>query len=144
MTIPVLPDTRVKLSPRGHLTARVAVGAARILAKRKPKEIKAVLAKLRVGARPATVAQAQHARDTVLTVSPRCCGSRACLTRSIASTLLCRARGVWPTWCVGVLAAPPFAAHAWIEVDGQMVDEALDGTYYRRMITIEPLAVNKT
>jgi len=136
MTIPVLPGTHVKTSLPGRLTARAAVGFARILAKRKPKKIKRILTTLRAGARPASFAEARAARDTVLTVSPRCCGSRACLTRSIASVLLCRARGRWPTWCVGVLAAPPFTAHAWIEAEGRMVDELLDGTCYRQMISV--------
>jgi len=45
--------------------------------------------------------------------------------------LLCRQRGYAPTWCVGVVATPPFAAHAWIEADDRIVDEPIDASYLR-------------
>ncbi|GAA3564486.1 hypothetical protein GCM10022222_55250 [Amycolatopsis ultiminotia] len=138
MTIPVLPDDRVRVSVPGRLVTSSCVAAARVLAGKPPGRIRAVLTRLRAGARPATMAETAAAREEVLTVSPRCCGSRACVIRSLAVVLRCRLRGTWPTWCVGVLAAPPFAAHAWVEAEGEMVDEALDGTLYRRLITIGP------
>jgi hypothetical protein len=138
MTIPHLPATRVDLSLPSYVATRVAVGIGRVLARRKPKQIKAVLEKLQTGARPATAAEARHARDSVLTVSPRCSGDRACLPRSIASMVLCRLRGVSPVWCVGVLVAPPFIAHAWIEAEGKSIGETLDLSHYRRMIAVGP------
>lgn len=138
MTMPELPVTTVTLSLTDHIATRVAVGLARVLARRKPKQIKAVLARLRSGSRQATAAEALRARDTVLTASPRCSGPQACLPRSIASALLCRIRGAWPVWCVGVLIAPPFTAHAWIEAEGQLIGEMLDGDCYRRMIALGP------
>lgn len=138
MTLPELPATRVALPLSSRVATWVAVSAARLLAQQKPKNIKAALAKIQSGARPATAPEARHARDSVLTVSPRCSGPQACLPRSIASVLLCRLRGVSPVWCVGVLAAPPFTAHAWIEAEGQLIDEELDGTCYRRLIEIGP------
>ncbi|MGC0376707.1 lasso peptide biosynthesis B2 protein [Streptomyces sp. SAI-229] len=140
MSIPVLPTDPVAVPLRQRLVTRAAVAVARVLARQQPRRIRAVLLRVRRGARPATVAEASLARDTVLTVSPRCCGSRACLVRSIATALLCRTRSVWPTWCVGVLKAPPFAAHAWVEAEGEMVDEATDAAYYTRLITIEASA----
>lgn len=89
------------------------------------------------GARVADHAEARQARDEVLSVCPRHCGSpTACLPRSIAVALVCRSRGTWPTWCVGVRAAPPFLAHAWIEVAGEMVDEPVDGDCYRKFFTV--------
>ncbi|MFD7656784.1 lasso peptide biosynthesis B2 protein [Actinosynnema sp. NPDC059797] len=138
MTLPEIPATKVELSVSGYLATSIAVTVARVLARQKPKRIKATLAHLRTGARPATIGEAQHARDSVLTVSPRCSGEQACLQRSIASVLLCRMRGVTPTWCVGVLAAPPFAAHAWIEAEGRSIGEQLDSTCYRRLIEVGP------
>ncbi|MFH9072109.1 lasso peptide biosynthesis B2 protein [Streptomyces alboflavus] len=138
MTLPELPSTKVQLSFSSYLATTMSVTAARALARQKPKHIKAALANLRTGARPATFSEAQHARDSVLTVSPRCSGERACLLRSIASVLLCRMRGVTPTWCVGVLTTPPFTAHAWIESEGRSIGEELDATCYRRLIEIGP------
>ncbi|ANP50160.1 hypothetical protein J2Z21_001127 [Streptomyces griseochromogenes] len=137
MSIPVLPAEPVRVPLGRRLATHAAVGAARVLARRPPRQIRAVLLRVRRGARPATVTEASWARDTVLTVSPRCCGSRACLVRSIATCLLCRTRSAWPVWCVGVLKAPPFAAHAWVEAEGELVDEATDGSCYTRLITVE-------
>ncbi|MBL1066681.1 lasso peptide biosynthesis B2 protein [Streptomyces sp. 7-21] len=133
MTVGVVPDRRLRIGPRDQLLARTAVGLARVLAKRPPEEICRVLTRIRPGSRPATYRQAKWARDAVLTVSVRCCGKNACLPRSLAAVLLCRARGVWPDWCAGVVAAPPFAGHAWIEAEGRMVDEYLDDTFYKRL-----------
>jgi hypothetical protein len=62
---------------------------------------------------------------------------RRCLQRAIATALLCRLGGVWPTWCTGVRTAP-FAAHAWIEVDGQPVGEPYPAGYHHPIITIPP------
>ncbi|MBE8524245.1 lasso peptide biosynthesis B2 protein [Amycolatopsis sp. H6(2020)] len=138
MTLPELPATKVKLSLSSYLATSIAVTAARVLARQKPKRIKVALASLRTGARPATISEAQHARDSVLTVSPRCSGEQACLRRSIAGVLLCRMRGVTPTWCVGVLTTPPFTAHAWIESEGRSIGEELDGICYQRLIEIGP------
>ncbi|MEU0812315.1 lasso peptide biosynthesis B2 protein [Streptomyces sp. NPDC005970] len=138
MTLPELPATKVKLSPSSYLATSIAVAAARVLARQKPKHIRAALENLRTGARPATISEAQHARDSVLTFSPRCSGEQACLQRSIASVLLCRMRGVTPTWCVGVLTTPPFTAHAWIESEGRSIGEELDSTCYQRLIKVGP------
>ncbi|MEU8354171.1 lasso peptide biosynthesis B2 protein, partial [Streptomyces sp. NPDC048845] len=79
MTVGVVPDSPVRVGPLDHLLARTAVGVARVLAKRSPERICAILTRVRAGSRPATYAQAKRARDTVLTVSVRCCGKNACL-----------------------------------------------------------------
>src|SRR6266536_6576198 len=139
MTNPVLPRRRVRFSLLESCAVRFAIGLARVLARQKPKRIKAVLCRVRTAARAATAVEATRARDCVLTASPRCCGGRACLVRSLASTLLCRMYGVWPAWRVGVLVTPPFTAHAWIEAEGQLIGEALDGTCYRPLMTVGPV-----
>lgn len=136
--MPVPSGAAVQVSVREQVLARIAVGLARILARRSPKEISAALVKISAGARPARYGEAEHARDTVLTVSTRCCGRNACLPRSLATALLCRVHGRWPTWCAGVLTAPPFIAHAWVEADGRMVGEFLDGTTYTKLCEVAP------
>ncbi len=83
------------------------------------------------GAQPADYSIARDARDDILSASAVCRGDRACLIRSVAAMLLCRQRGYAPTWCVGVVATPPFAAHAWIEADDRIVDEPIDASYLR-------------
>ena len=117
-------------------SARLAVAAARLLATRSPRRIKAVLGWLRLGARPASYAEAKAARDTVVGVSLACAGREGCLPRSLATVLLCRLRGRWPTWAVGVRRIPPFAAHAWVEADGVPVDEDYPPDYFRTLFTV--------
>jgi hypothetical protein len=106
-----------------RIVVHLAVGGARLLATRSPRRIRRVLGWLRRGARPATVEQAKAARDAVVAVSLACAGREGCLARSLATVLLCRLGGRWPTWCVGARRLPPFGAHAWVEADGVMVGE---------------------
>jgi hypothetical protein len=143
----VLPEAPVPVTPWNRLTVALALVCARTLSRRPPASMRAVLGTLAAGARPATYDEAKLARDQVLTISARCRGGSACLVRSICVALLCRARGTWPTWCVGVTVAPPFAAHAWIEADGRVVDEPMSSSCYRSFFTVaaerRPLTVPK-
>ena len=91
---------------------------------------------LRRGAKPATFEQAKAARDAVVAVSLHCAAREGCLARSLATVLLCRLRGHWPTWCVGARRLPPFAAHAWVEADGIMVGEDYPPDYFRILFTV--------
>ena len=121
--------------PRRIVTYLV-VGAARLLATQSPRRIRTVLARLRRGARPATVEQAKAARDAVVAVSLHCAAREGCLARSLATVLLCRLRGRWPTWCVWARRVPPFAAHAWVEAEGVMVGEDYPPDYFRTLFTV--------
>ncbi|MFJ8648633.1 lasso peptide biosynthesis B2 protein [Streptomyces sp. NPDC093546] len=130
------PGSRPPLLSRA--AAHVAVGAARVLAHLPPRRIVAVLRVVRRGAAPATHQQALRARRDV-TGSSTLCAGRYCLQRSLATALLCRMRGTWPTWCSGV-RTPPFAAHAWIAAEGQRVGEPADTASYRPLLTVPPAA----
>ncbi len=128
-------DPRAIPWPTRALT-RLAVGAGRLLATQSPRRIRTVLQWLRQGARPATVDEAKAARDAVVTVSLACAGREGCLPRSLATVLLCRARGHWATWCVGARRMPPFGAHAWVEVDGAAVGESYPPDYFRTFFSV--------
>jgi hypothetical protein len=136
MTQPQIVERNRRLPLRQRPAALAAVGAACMLARLPPKHIRAVLTLLRRRAAPATHQQAKDALDAILAVSVLC-GGRYCLQRSLATTLLCRIRGVWPTWCTGVRTAP-FVAHAWVEADGRLVGEPHVPGYYRPLIVISP------
>jgi hypothetical protein len=136
MTVPVTLEQRVHLPVHRRLLPLLAVALARPLTGMSPRRLRAVLATARRGARPATATQAAAARTEVVSVSLRCAG-KGCLQRSIATALLCRARGTWPTWCTGV-RTHPFAAHAWVEVDHRPVGEPHPAGYYKPLITIPP------
>ncbi|MFF4616178.1 lasso peptide biosynthesis B2 protein [Nonomuraea jabiensis] len=134
MSVPMVPADRPGLRWGRRLPVLAAVLAGHLIARLPPARIRAVLAFARRGAAPATAEQAKAARDAVIAVSLSCAGE-GCLPRSIAAALLCRLRGCWPTWCAGV-RVHPFGAHAWIEADGQPVDEP--SLRYQVMIVIAP------
>ena len=119
-----------------RILAYLTVVAARLLAAQSPRRIRTVLGWLRRGAKPATFEQAKAARDTVVAVSLTCAAREGCVPRSLATILLCRLRGRWPTWCVGARRLPPFAAHAWVEADGVMVGEEYPPDYFRTFFTV--------
>ena len=121
---------------RRRIPVRLAVGTARLLARRRPRRIRAVLELLRRGARPATLEQTRSARDSVVAVSLACGGREGCLPRSLATILLCRLHGQWPTWCVGARRLPPFGAHAWVEAEGVPVGENHPPDYFRPLFTV--------
>ncbi|MFJ5802344.1 lasso peptide biosynthesis B2 protein [Streptomyces decoyicus] len=79
----------------------------------------------------------EHLRATA-TAFPRS-GGPNCLQRSLATTLLCRARGTWPSWIVGV-RTPPFAAHAWVDVGGRPVGEPAESSTYRAILAVRPMS----
>lgn len=122
----VLPESveTVRLPTRVQIRALVLL--ARVLRRRSPQQQRRFLHAISHGTRSASYAEARAARDQILSVSPPCRGGSACLIRSLAVVMLCRARGVWPAWCVGVLVTPPFAAHAWVEAEGQLVGEVME------------------
>jgi hypothetical protein len=121
---------------RRRILVRVSVGIAQLLARQPPRRIKRVLVFLGRGAQPATFAQAKAARDAVIAVSLACAGREGCLARSLATVVYCRLHGRRATWCLGARRLPPFAAHAWIEVDGLPVDEPYPPDYFRTFFTV--------
>ncbi len=114
----------------------MAVLAAKLLATQSPRRIRAVLGWLRHGAHPASYEEAKVARDTVVSVSPVCAAPEGCVPRSLATILLCRLRGRWSTWCVGVRQVAPFGAHAWVQAGDTAVDENYPPGYFRTLFTV--------
>lgn len=137
MSSPIAMPDRGRLPLGVRLTALLAVGIARLLSGLPPRRLRSALLWLRRSAKPATISQARDARRAVVAVSALCAGE-GCLPRSLAAAVLCRMRGVWPTWCTGVRTAP-FAAHAWIQVDEELVEEPYPPGYHTTIITVPPL-----
>ncbi|MFE6742289.1 lasso peptide biosynthesis B2 protein [Streptomyces tubercidicus] len=137
MSLPVALAERHKLPVRRRVLPLLAVAIARLLAKTKPARLRKVLECARRGARPATPAQALTAREAVVSVSLRCAG-QGCLQRSIATALLCRTHGTWPTWCTGI-RTHPFTAHAWVEADNQPIGEPHPKGHYKTLMSIPPV-----
>ncbi|WP_031160221.1 lasso peptide biosynthesis B2 protein [Streptomyces durhamensis] len=137
MSIPVALSRRDRLPPHRRVVPLLAVAVARILGRLSPSKLRTVLEFARRRAAPATADQAAAARAAVVSVSLRCAG-QACLQRSVATALLCRARGTWPTWCTGV-RTNPFAAHAWVEAEGLPVGEPHPAGHFRPLLTVGPV-----
>ncbi|WP_433259751.1 lasso peptide biosynthesis B2 protein (plasmid) [Streptosporangium sp. CA-135522] len=132
----LLPEVPAQVALPNRLLISLIVPTARVLSRRPPRRLRRLFGRLAAGARPASYAEAQLVIDQLLTTSPQCRGGSSCLVRSISALLLCRSRGIWPTWCVGVVATPPFAAHAWIEADDQIVGEPVAREYFRTFFTV--------
>ncbi|GAA2980205.1 lasso peptide biosynthesis B2 protein [Streptomyces fulvorobeus] len=130
-------DTTSTRPPAGRrLAAHTAVSAARLLSHLPPTRLQAVLRAASRGAKSASYDTALSARGDVTAVSVLCSG-RYCLQRSLATALLCRIGGTWPTWCTGVRTSP-FAAHAWVEAEGRPVGEPADTAAYHTMLSVPP------
>jgi Transglutaminase-like superfamily len=140
--LPVAPPTSKRPSdrpsPSRRLRAAVAVAAARALTTQSPARIESALRVVSRGARPASASRAAAARDDVIAVSFICRGNRGCLPRSVATALLCRMSGSWPTWRVGVRTVAPFAAHAWVEAEGEPIGEDASPDFFRPLLTVPP------
>jgi hypothetical protein len=137
--MPMSVQRRSPLPPFGRRgRAYLAVIVARVLATRSPARMRAILTMVSRGARPADQTRALLARQDVTAVSMVCRGARGCLPRSIATALVCRLSGTWPTWCAGVRAVAPFSAHAWVEAEGRMVGEIEPDGYFRPLIVVGP------
>ncbi|MEV5962850.1 lasso peptide biosynthesis B2 protein [Kribbella sp. NPDC051952] len=126
------------VSWRQRVAVRLVVPVARLLATRSPAQLRRVMGVLAKGTRPADGQVTTRARAAVVAVSMSCSGPQGCLPRSIATALLCRARGQWPVWCVGVRRYPPFGAHAWVEVGGKAIGEPYPTDYHAKLISVGP------
>ncbi|WP_414166752.1 lasso peptide biosynthesis B2 protein [Streptoverticillium reticulum] len=137
MSSPCAVPPRIRLPLHRRILPCAAAAASALLIRLPPRHLAAVLRRVRGRARPAGPAQTSAARTEVIAVSLRCAVD-GCLQLSTATALLCRMRGAWPTWRVGVRTTP-FAAHSWVEADGQVIDEPLPDGYYQPLMTIAPL-----
>lgn len=134
MSTPAALPRRHALPLSRGIMATTAVVIARLLARLPPRHLATVLRVVSRGAAPSGYAEAARARAAVITVSLFCAGE-GCLPRAIATALVCRAHGTWPTWRVGVRTAP-FAAHAWVEAEGRPVDEPRGTERFRVLMTV--------
>lgn len=126
-----------------RLLVRVVVASALAMTFLPPMRLKKVMRLLSRGAGEATRRQATDAYLAVISTSARCAGWRGCLPRSIAVAVLCRLRGAWPYWHLGVKATPPFAAHAWLEAEGRVVAERGSPGDYRSLVVVAPGAAGR-
>jgi Transglutaminase-like superfamily len=111
---------------------------ARVLAGQPPARLRRLLSQVSRGAEPATYACALEMREAAVAVNLDSAGPEGCLRRTITVALLCRSRGMWPTWCVGATRMPPFTAHSWVEAEGELVGEDTPHGYFAPLMTVRP------
>jgi len=128
------------VSLRLRVRVRAASLLARALAAQPPGRLRRLLSQVRRGAEPATYACAMEMREAAVAVNLDSAGPEGCLRRTITVALLCRSRGMWPTWCVGATLAPPFSAHSWVEAEGEMVGEDAPPGYFATLMAVPPRA----
>ncbi|MFE3557310.1 lasso peptide biosynthesis B2 protein [Streptomyces sp. NPDC059193] len=125
MSFPVALPPRVRLNPRQYLLARVSAAVAARITATTPRLESALTRALHGARRPSTAAETEHAVRAVCTASIRLGGTRACLPRSTAALLYCRAHGHAPTLVLGVNPATA-RVHAWLEAEGGPAGEPSD------------------
>jgi len=132
----VLPaaDQRRGRNPR----AIVALAFSNVVCRLSPSTIRKIFSLLAMHAAPATYDQAEEAVLEISQHSQAAAGRFSCLRRSIASALLLRMSGRWPTWSIGVPRRPPFRAHAWIEAENRIVAELGAPEAFSRLICVPP------
>lgn len=132
-----LPKRSVTVPRSARIALGLLVPLARAISRLPPVRIHQIMQILARGAEAAPYEVVSRARDSVLTTSPYCRGTNACLPRTIAVALWCRCGGHWPAWKVGVLRTPPFMAHAWVETpSGDIVDEAVDSKHFAVLLDV--------
>jgi len=136
-SLPAAATTDRSLPLHRRALPLLALVLALLAVRLRPVRLRRLLEFVRRGADPANAEEALAAWRDVAAVRPGRAPAGG-LRRSVAVALLCRARGVWPTWCTGV-RTDPFAAHSWLEVDGHPVGEADAADRYRRLVTVPPL-----
>ncbi|WP_226360838.1 lasso peptide biosynthesis B2 protein [Pseudonocardia sp. ICBG1142] len=129
-----IPSSGQKFPVHVSLLARMCIAMAYLLSRLKPEYIARFLHLMRKGARPASYPEAAAARASVISNSIYCAGE-GCLPRSLATVLVCRAKGSWPTWVVGA-RLEPFLAHAWVEAEGIPVEENFASGFYAALLTV--------
>jgi len=93
------------------------------------------MAVLQQGAgRLSTAAETEHAVLAVCTADLRLGGTRACLPRSVAALLYCRAQGHTPALVIGIRPGTA-QVHAWLEAEGRPAGEPNDPTRIYTPIT---------
>ncbi|MFG3398131.1 MULTISPECIES: lasso peptide biosynthesis B2 protein [Streptomyces] len=120
----------------GGIRLRAAIAAAFVLARLKPGRLRRVLGRCARGARPASYAETLEVLEAVTATSRRCASRYGCLPRSVAVALACRMSGVWPDWCAGVWATPPFSPHAWVLAEGRTVGEQAEAADLRPLMVV--------
>lgn len=137
MTIVMTLEDRDRLPLHERVLPLVSVAASQVLTRKmNPAQLERLLNRISRGAAPATFEEAADARRRVVAVSERCAG-QYCLERSVAAALYLRTKKKWATWVSGVCLVP-FAAHAWLEVDGQPVAEPLNLTDFQKNLIVSP------
>ena len=127
MSFPVALPPRIRLTARQYVSARITGTLAVRIARSTPHLNRSMARALHGARRPSTAAETDHAVLAVCTARIGLGGTRACLPRSVAALLYCRAHGHAPALVLGVNPATT-QVHAWLEAEGLPAGEPSDPT----------------
>lgn len=137
------------ISPRATwsaLSVAVALGAAALLVqlrglKRAARTVWRIAGDVPTRPKPAFPSQFAAGRARAIArVADRMVPMPRCLPRALLLAALLRRRGVAAELCLGTRVRGPFDAHAWVEIEGEPVNEADDlGTAYCTLWQISTL-----
>lgn len=135
MTYPLQPIPVIRPSFHEAVIAAVAVRIAVSLEKLPFEQMLRTLERWSTSHPTASKDLAQRYFNAVCFIDSRCRGNQGCLRRSIAIVAACHLSRRSVTWCTG-FASPPFRAHAWVEVQGQPVNERPEIVEYVKTVSI--------
>jgi hypothetical protein len=127
VSFPVALPPTIKLGPRQYVLARVAGMLAARFSTSTLRLERALTTALRGTRRSSTVVETEDAVLAVCTANLRLGGTRACLPRSMAALLYCRARGHAPTLVLGIKPGTA-QVHAWLQAEGRPAGEPSNPT----------------
>lgn len=136
MSSPVFSEVRVSAPMYQTIRAKPATILAFWLIKLPPARLVSVIRLLSRGTAKASYEEVARWRRLVNVASPRCAGN-GCLQRSVAIMLIGALRRRSPVWVSGI-RMNPFAGHAWVEVDGQPVQENAELSGFIRTLEVDP------
>ena len=114
-----------KITTRQQLIGTVSLLSAYLLLQLPFRIVVRTVALLDRGAVRASAADGQLAVAVVRNAARWFPGRAACLETSLGAVLAARLHGRRLDWCIGARQLP-YAAHAWVEAEGQPIDEPPD------------------
>jgi Transglutaminase-like superfamily len=122
----------LSLPAKLRLAAEILIAYCRVRWAMRRRELRDVVERLRAGRAEAVPIPPQGRRQLagavmgVLSILPT---DSRCLVRSLVYLALLQRRGVAGALVIGVRTEPEFAAHAWVEIEGEALLPSGDGEF---------------
>jgi hypothetical protein len=126
-----LPDGPLGWPGRSRLVAEVLLTYGQLRLRRRPVQDAAAHARLPAGTGRVELREARRLARLVARVLRPLPADTRCVNRSLVLVRMLARRGATADLVIGVTAPSDFAAHAWVELDGQPLLPAEDAGFER-------------